>query len=169
MQSPLVYLNVLMNDPKSRHWTGDGASLGSQWCSQSLHHWPTRSHAGTSSQKRYNRQHHPPSRRRDLQSLPRIHRQPYLARSRLHQRPDRQLRHWGSPGENHARNVFGRVQRQMWDVEFDYYVNTFSVNTAAVWYTIMAFLTLLDKGNEKGNVQQRSQVIATSSIGGFIG
>ena len=57
----------------------------------------------------------------------------------------------------------------MWDVEFDYYVNTFSVNTAAVWYTIMAFLTLLDKGNEKGNVQQRSQVIATSSIGGFIG
>jgi NAD(P)-dependent dehydrogenase (short-subunit alcohol dehydrogenase family) len=58
-------------------------------------------------------------------------------------------------------------QRQMWEMDFDDYVNTFSVNTAAVWYTVMAFLMLLDKGNEKGNVEQRSQVIATSSIGGF--
>jgi NAD(P)-dependent dehydrogenase (short-subunit alcohol dehydrogenase family) len=58
-------------------------------------------------------------------------------------------------------------QKLMWDAEFDDYVNTFSVNTVAVWFTVMAFLTLLDKGNEKGNVQQRSQVIATSSIGGF--
>lgn len=55
----------------------------------------------------------------------------------------------------------------MWEIDFDNYVNTFSVNTAAVWYVIMAFLLLLDKGNKKGNVEQRSQVIATSSIGGF--
>lgn len=58
-------------------------------------------------------------------------------------------------------------QKQMWETEFDEYVKTFSVNTAAVWYTVMAFLILLDKGNKKGNVVQRSQVIATSSIGGF--
>ncbi len=58
-------------------------------------------------------------------------------------------------------------QKQMWEADFDEYVETFSVNTAAVWYTVMAFLLLLDKGNKKGNVQQRSQVIATSSIGGY--
>jgi len=58
-------------------------------------------------------------------------------------------------------------QKQMWDVEFGDYIQTFSVNTASVWYTIMAFLLLLDKGNKRGNVQQRSQVIATSSIAGY--
>lgn len=58
-------------------------------------------------------------------------------------------------------------QKQMWETDFDDYVSTFSINTAAVWYTVMAFLILLDKGNKKGNVEQRSQVIATSSIGGF--
>ncbi|RDL37006.1 NAD(P)-binding protein [Venustampulla echinocandica] len=47
------------------------------------------------------------------------------------------------------------------------YVNTFTVNTAAVWHTIVSFLGLLDEGNKKVNVEQRSQVIATSSIGGF--
>jgi NAD(P)-dependent dehydrogenase (short-subunit alcohol dehydrogenase family) len=55
----------------------------------------------------------------------------------------------------------------MWETNFDDYVCKFSVNTGAVWYTIVAFLTLLDKGNKKGNVEQRKQVIATSSIGGF--
>ncbi|ESZ95595.1 hypothetical protein SBOR_3991 [Sclerotinia borealis F-4128] len=44
---------------------------------------------------------------------------------------------------------------------------TFELNTVAVFSCIMAFLDLLDKGNKKGNVEQKSQVIATSSIGGF--
>ncbi|KAI1848890.1 hypothetical protein JX265_001220 [Neoarthrinium moseri] len=54
-----------------------------------------------------------------------------------------------------------------WDVPMEDYTNTFAVNTSAVWYTTMAFLTLLDAGNKKGNLFQKSQVIATSSIGGF--
>jgi NAD(P)-dependent dehydrogenase (short-subunit alcohol dehydrogenase family) len=58
-------------------------------------------------------------------------------------------------------------QKQTWDVDFNDYLQTFSVNTVAVWYTVVAFLALLDKGNKKGNVHQRSQVIATSSIAGF--
>jgi len=58
-------------------------------------------------------------------------------------------------------------QKTFWNAEFDDYVKTFSVNTAAVWYSVIAFLGLLDKGNKKGNVEQRSQVIATSSIAGF--
>ncbi|KAF7889324.1 uncharacterized protein EAF01_010817 [Botrytis porri] len=44
---------------------------------------------------------------------------------------------------------------------------TFELNTVAVLSCILAFLDLLDKGNKKGNVEQKSQVIATSSIGGF--
>jgi hypothetical protein len=54
-------------------------------------------------------------------------------------------------------------------IDFGEYANTFSVNTAAVWYTTVALLTLVDKGNKKGNVEQRSQVIAATSIGGFNG
>jgi NAD(P)-dependent dehydrogenase (short-subunit alcohol dehydrogenase family) len=50
---------------------------------------------------------------------------------------------------------------------FDEYVDTFKLNTAGVWFTVVAFLGLLDAGNKKGNVEQKSQVIATSSIGGF--
>lgn len=50
---------------------------------------------------------------------------------------------------------------------FDDYVQTFAVNTAAVWFTTMAFLPLLDAGNKKGNVAQTSQVIITSSIAGL--
>lgn len=58
-------------------------------------------------------------------------------------------------------------QKQLWEVDFNDYLQTFTVNTVAVWYTVIAFLQLLDKGNKKGNVEQRSQVIATSSIAGF--
>ena len=47
------------------------------------------------------------------------------------------------------------------------YAKTFEVNTVAVWFTVIAFLGLLDAGNKKGNLTQKSQVIATSSIAGF--
>jgi NAD(P)-dependent dehydrogenase (short-subunit alcohol dehydrogenase family) len=52
-------------------------------------------------------------------------------------------------------------------VSFEDYNNTFAVNTSAVWYTTMSFLSLLDAGNKKGNVQQTSQVLVTSSIAAF--
>lgn len=51
---------------------------------------------------------------------------------------------------------------------FERFVDTFRVNNAAVWYTIIQFLELLDEGNKKGNVVQKSQVIATGSIGAFL-
>jgi NAD(P)-dependent dehydrogenase (short-subunit alcohol dehydrogenase family) len=50
---------------------------------------------------------------------------------------------------------------------FEDYAKTFEVNTVAAWYSTIAFLGLLDAGNKKGNVVQKSQVLATSSIGGF--
>jgi NAD(P)-dependent dehydrogenase (short-subunit alcohol dehydrogenase family) len=62
---------------------------------------------------------------------------------------------------------FEDFQKGLWATEFDDYANTFSVNTAAAWFSIVAFLGLLNKGNEKGNVEQKSQVIATTSIAGF--
>lgn len=52
-----------------------------------------------------------------------------------------------------------------WDA--DDFNNTYAVNTTAVFYTIVAFLDLLDKGNKAGNVEQKSQVVAVSSIGAF--
>jgi NAD(P)-dependent dehydrogenase (short-subunit alcohol dehydrogenase family) len=51
--------------------------------------------------------------------------------------------------------------------DYGAFVNTFAVNAAAVWYTTMTFLKLLDRGNKKGNVSQTSQVVVTSSIGAF--
>jgi NAD(P)-dependent dehydrogenase (short-subunit alcohol dehydrogenase family) len=51
--------------------------------------------------------------------------------------------------------------------EADDFNNTYAVNTTAVFYTVVAFLELLDKGNRAGNVEQKSQVVAVSSIGAF--
>jgi NAD(P)-dependent dehydrogenase (short-subunit alcohol dehydrogenase family) len=58
-------------------------------------------------------------------------------------------------------------QKAYGETSFQEYSDTFSVNTVAVWFTVVAFLALLDEGNKKGNVSQKSQVITTSSIGGF--
>lgn len=41
------------------------------------------------------------------------------------------------------------------------------MNVSAAFFSVVAFLKLLDAGNKKANVEQASQVIATSSIGGF--
>lgn len=53
------------------------------------------------------------------------------------------------------------------EIGMDEYTNTFKVNAAAVWFTTMACLKLLDGGNRKGNMGWSSQVIVTSSIAGF--
>ena len=58
-------------------------------------------------------------------------------------------------------------QSQMWNQDFDKFTNTFHVNVTAQYFTAIAFLGLLDAGNKKKNVEQQSQVIATSSIAGF--
>lgn len=53
-----------------------------------------------------------------------------------------------------------------WDPnEFD---NVLSVNTTGVFFTAVAFLELLDEGNKRSGLKQRSQIIATSSIGAYI-
>lgn len=49
------------------------------------------------------------------------------------------------------------------------FTETYAVNTTGVYYTTLAFLNLLDAGNKKEIMgpDWRSQVVATSSIGGF--
>jgi NAD(P)-dependent dehydrogenase (short-subunit alcohol dehydrogenase family) len=54
-----------------------------------------------------------------------------------------------------------------WDISFEDYTNTFAVNVSAVWFSAVAFVKLLDAGNKKGNLEQSSQIIVTSSISGF--
>jgi NAD(P)-dependent dehydrogenase (short-subunit alcohol dehydrogenase family) len=41
------------------------------------------------------------------------------------------------------------------------------VNLTSVFFSIAAFLELLDAGNKKGNVEQKSQIIATASGGAY--
>ena len=47
------------------------------------------------------------------------------------------------------------------------FTQTYHTNTTAVFFSVVAFLDLLDRGNKNGNVEQKSQVIATSSIGAY--
>ena len=58
-------------------------------------------------------------------------------------------------------------QAKLWEQDNAAYNQTFAVNVSAVFFTVVAFLGLLHEGNMEGNVEQKSQVIATSSIGGF--
>jgi len=58
-------------------------------------------------------------------------------------------------------------QKAFGETDFEEYADTFRLNAVGVWFTVMAFLGLLDEGNKKANVTQTSQVIATSSIASF--
>ncbi|KAL8911788.1 MAG: hypothetical protein Q9172_007612 [Xanthocarpia lactea] len=55
----------------------------------------------------------------------------------------------------------------IWDMLSDDYTQTFAVNVAAVHFTPVVFLHLLHAGNERSNMQQKCQVVVTSSIAGF--
>ncbi|KAJ5367892.1 3-oxoacyl-reductase [Penicillium cataractarum] len=60
------------------------------------------------------------------------------------------------------------VQEALFEISMQDFTNTFHVNCTAVFYTTIAFLGLLDKGNNNQSYRNgRSQVIATSSIGSF--
>jgi NAD(P)-dependent dehydrogenase (short-subunit alcohol dehydrogenase family) len=54
------------------------------------------------------------------------------------------------------------IQRLLWDISMDEFLNTFKVNVAGTFWTAIAFLSLLDKGNQRG-LHQTSQIIINSS------
>ncbi|KAI4615275.1 hypothetical protein J4E83_007002 [Alternaria metachromatica] len=55
----------------------------------------------------------------------------------------------------------------LWNWGMDEFTQTFAVNTTSTFFTVVAFLELLDKGNKAGNIEQKSQVICISSAGAF--
>lgn len=59
------------------------------------------------------------------------------------------------------------LQRELWHVDTEDFARASDVNVSGMYFTIVAFLGLLDAGNKKGNVGQSSQVIITNSTGGF--
>lgn len=61
-----------------------------------------------------------------------------------------------------------QVQNTLFNVPMEEFTKTYHVNCTGVFYTVVAFLSLLDAGNIMNTYQGgRSQVIATSSISGF--
>src|ERR1700694_491586 len=61
------------------------------------------------------------------------------------------------------------IQKQLWDIKFDEFQTTFSTNVTAVYFTSVAFLSLLHEGNKK-HLQSSgysSQIVVTSSIAGY--
>lgn len=64
-------------------------------------------------------------------------------------------------------STLAEIQEFLWKSDIEDFTHTYRVNVSAVFYSAIAFLPLLDAGNKKGNVEQKSQVITTSSIGGF--
>ena len=61
----------------------------------------------------------------------------------------------------------GEMQDTLWKTPMEEINQVYNVNITGVYYTAIAFLKLLDAGNKKKNIQQRSQVIVTSSIGAY--
>lgn len=72
-----------------------------------------------------------------------------------------------SNGENDFSNL-GQVRDFLWKDEFEDWDNIMRVNVSGIWFTSIAFLGLLGKGNEKQNVVQKSQIVTVGSIGAFI-
>ncbi|KAK9446900.1 uncharacterized protein V1518DRAFT_422919 [Limtongia smithiae] len=54
-----------------------------------------------------------------------------------------------------------------WDTPLNAFASVYKVNNAGTFYSILAFLKLLDAGNKKGNVETSSLIIGTASITGF--
>lgn len=66
-----------------------------------------------------------------------------------------------------ANPSLAQFREYAWGWDADHFNETFAVNTTAVFNTAIAFLELLDAGNQRSGLAQKSQIIATSSIGAF--
>lgn len=77
----------------------------------------------------------------------------------------------GIPGPNPIRitpsSTLEEIQQLLWNSDEAAFDQVFKVHVKGVFLSFAAFLPLLKAGNEKGNVAQSSQVVITSSMGGF--
>ncbi|CAN8096137.1 unnamed protein product [Discula destructiva] len=74
---------------------------------------------------------------------------------------------FSSPATLSASTSLTDLHSELWSVDPAAFDSTFSVNVRGVYFSVVAFLPLLHAGNEKANVAQSSQVVVTSSIGGY--
>jgi NAD(P)-dependent dehydrogenase (short-subunit alcohol dehydrogenase family) len=66
--------------------------------------------------------------------------------------------------------TFEEVQKYLWDTPMENFNQAFHVNTTACFYTLVAFLPLLNAGNNTEPARSagvKSQFIITGSIGAF--
>ncbi|KAI1379226.1 hypothetical protein F4677DRAFT_442953 [Hypoxylon crocopeplum] len=70
-------------------------------------------------------------------------------------------------GEDDLSTVDG-IRDFLWKDEVSDWDNQFRTNVSGVWFPSIAFLGLLNKGNEKQNVVQKSQIVTVGSVGAFI-
>lgn len=59
------------------------------------------------------------------------------------------------------------LRDSLWRETTDEWDDTLRINLMGVWFSSVAFLGLLDKGNKQRNVIQSSQIVSVSSIGGY--
>ncbi|GFP52930.1 hypothetical protein ACSS6W_000358 [Trichoderma asperelloides] len=59
------------------------------------------------------------------------------------------------------------IQETLWAHDMEEFTQSFRVNVTAAYYTVLAFLGLLDEGNKRAVVPQKSQVIITGSVASY--
>ncbi|KAG5983302.1 hypothetical protein E4U55_000286 [Claviceps digitariae] len=59
------------------------------------------------------------------------------------------------------------VQSKLWKPDMEDFTRDLHVNVSGVYYTAVAFLDLLDQGNKRGVVAEKSQVVLTASGASF--
>lgn len=59
------------------------------------------------------------------------------------------------------------IQQKLWKPDMADFTETMNVNVTGAFYTTIAFLDLLDEGNKRAVVSQKSHVVLTSSIAAY--
>ncbi|TGJ82411.1 hypothetical protein E0Z10_g6350 [Xylaria hypoxylon] len=70
--------------------------------------------------------------------------------------------------DEHDLTTVDGIRDFLWKDEVSDWDNTLRTNISGVWFPSIAFLSLLNQGNEKRNVIQTSQIVTIGSIGAFI-
>lgn len=59
------------------------------------------------------------------------------------------------------------IQEGLWAHDMEDFTQSFHINVSAAFYTVLAFLDLLDEGNKRAVVPQKSQAIITGSVASY--
>ncbi|KAK5630524.1 hypothetical protein RRF57_006239 [Xylaria bambusicola] len=73
-----------------------------------------------------------------------------------------------APERRHDLSTVDGIRDFLWKDEVTDWDDTLRTNVSGVWFPSIALLSLLNKGNERKNVVQSSQIVTIGSIGAFI-